>query len=408
MNVSQSQAAGLRSLPNKVSSFASTQAAWRFYDNERVTLPALAAPLLERAHLQVERYCTDYALCVHDWSRLNYRRHSNKSDRYPMTHETDVGYELQSSLLVSDTQGAPLVPVAHNLVTAEHIWSSYHEAEEALPRTHLDELSKRIRWLEQQSFSQPLVHIIDREGDSVSHFREWQDALWLVRARKTPRIEYQGSSQGCGQVSSQLNYRYSREIAFKGKPAQQWVGEARVRLTRPAKPSQKKRKRPPVPGEALEVRLVVSQVRNQAGDVLAEWLLLTNLKADAVPAEQVALWYYWRWRIESFFKLLKSAGQQIESWQQTHGEAIAKRLLVVSMACVLIWEIAANQSQSAKEFRQLLIKLSGRQMKWGKEFTHPALLAGLWVYLSMLELIETYPPEQLRQFKILSEGILDV
>ncbi|MEZ5534334.1 MAG: hypothetical protein R3F02_13070 [Thiolinea sp.] len=105
MNVSQSQAAGLRSLPNKVSSFASTQAAWRFYDNERVTLPALAAPLLERAHLQVERYCTDYALCVHDWSRLNYRRHSNKSDRYPMTHETDVGYELQSSLLVSDTQG---------------------------------------------------------------------------------------------------------------------------------------------------------------------------------------------------------------------------------------------------------------------------------------------------------------
>jgi hypothetical protein len=39
-----------------------------------------------------------------------------------------------------------------------------------------------------------------------------------------------------------------------------------------------------------------------------EWLLLTNLGQEA-SAEMIAEWYYWRWIIESYFKLCKSAGQ---------------------------------------------------------------------------------------------------
>ena len=42
-------AASLRSLPQTSGSFAAAQAAWRFYQNERVSLPQLAAPLLEHA-----------------------------------------------------------------------------------------------------------------------------------------------------------------------------------------------------------------------------------------------------------------------------------------------------------------------------------------------------------------------
>ena len=38
MNASEALSAGLKAVPNKVSSFASTQAAWRFYENEAVTL----------------------------------------------------------------------------------------------------------------------------------------------------------------------------------------------------------------------------------------------------------------------------------------------------------------------------------------------------------------------------------
>ena len=51
--------------------------------------------------------------------------------------------------------------------------------------------------------------------------------------------------------------------------------------------------------------------------------MLTNVP-HYISAERIALWYYWCWQIESFFKLLKSGGQQLEHWQQESGEAILK------------------------------------------------------------------------------------
>ena len=40
-------AAGVKSLPSTKTAFAATQAAWRFLNNDRVTLPALVEPLRE-------------------------------------------------------------------------------------------------------------------------------------------------------------------------------------------------------------------------------------------------------------------------------------------------------------------------------------------------------------------------
>ena len=125
-----------------------------------------------------------------------------------------------------------------------------------------------------------------------------------------------------------------------------------------------------------------------------------------VDCATIALWYYWRWKIESFFKLLKSAGHQLEAWQQESAPAIAKRLLVASMACVTVWAIAADQSPEAAELRVLLVKLSGRQMKRNKPVSHPALLAGLWVLLSMLEVMDSVSPEELRRLKTTAQQFL--
>jgi hypothetical protein len=116
------------------------------------------------------------------------------------------------------------------------------------------------------------------------------------------------------------------------------------------------------------------------------------------------LWYYWRWRIESLFKLLKSEGQQMEHWKQPQGEAIAKRLLVAAMACALVWRLQRQPSEEAATLRRLLVQLSGRQMKWGREYTTPALLAGLWVLLAMLEALEHHSVEDLRRFRQLVLG----
>ncbi len=181
----------------------------------------------------------------------------------------------------------------------------------------------------------------------------------------------------------------------------QWVAEAEVTLSRPAKPSQKLSKKPPVPGFPVAARLVVSRVLSEDGKVLAEWLLLTDVNASTI-----ALWYYWRWQIECFFKLVKSAGHHLESWQQESALAIAKRLLVASQACVTVWAIAADNSPEVTELRTFLIKLSGRQMRHKKQFSNPALLAGLWVFLSMLEIMEAYSQEELDSLKATAQQFL--
>ena len=44
-------------MPRTASAFAATQAAWRFYANERVSLPTLHEPLLERGREAVAQAC---------------------------------------------------------------------------------------------------------------------------------------------------------------------------------------------------------------------------------------------------------------------------------------------------------------------------------------------------------------
>jgi hypothetical protein len=111
----------------------------------------------------------------------------------------------------------------------------------------------------------------------------------------------------------------------------------------------------------------------------------------------IALWYYWRWSIESFFKLLKSAGMQVESWQQESGKAIARRLLIACMACVFVWELAETKGAPVGELRTVLVRLSGRQMKYGVEFTRSALFSGLCSLLTTFELLEHYNVEELKE-----------
>jgi len=400
MNVSEALSAGLKSIPNKISSFASTQAAWRFYKNEAVTLAKLQEPLTEAAHEGIIASSRDYALCVHDWSRLSYK-HTNKADTLAVTHATDIGYDLQSSLIIGDQNGAPIAPVAQRLVSADGSYATYRDSDQpdTSVKRHLDELSDCIAYLEQQNFAKPLVHIIDREGDSIGHIRRWENggSYWLVRAKDNPTLEYQGQTMACKTLASQLDYQKTRKVTYHGKTCWQWTAEADVTITRAAKPSQKKGKKPAVPGEPVKARLVVSRILSDTGEELAEWLLLTNVKT--IDASVIALWYYWRWQIESFFKLMKSAGHQLEAWQQESALAIAKRLLVASMACVTVWAIAADKSQEAAELRTFLVKLSGRQMTHNKAFTNPALLAGLWVFLSMLEVMQSYTQQELDSFR---------
>jgi hypothetical protein len=391
----QAIAAGLRALPGTAQAFASTQAAWRFYANPRVTLPQLAQPLIEAARVAVEQDNQHYALVVHDWSQLLFKAHHSKRDRAVLSSATDLGYELLTALVLSDRDGAPIAPVCQQVRAAQGVYSSRSARVQPVP-SQLDALAPTMRFVHRLKLGKPTVHLIDREADSVAHYRQGarHQRLFLVRADAQRVVRHEGQERPLSAVVASLHwggkFRPSRTVLYHGRPAEQFVAEAAVVLERPAAPNRRGAGGGPrrlVRGAALPLRLVVSEVRDADGAVLATWLLLTNVPAT-VSASEVALWYYWRWRVESYFKLLKGAGLHLEHWQQETAQALAKRLLVASMACVVVWQVARSEAPEAAAVRRLLVRLSGRQMKWGVESTEPALLAGLWVLLSMMRVLE--------------------
>ena len=237
-NCTSALLAGAKALPDGVQAFSHTQAMWRFLSNPRVSPKEVAQPLREAARDAVEREDSEWVLCAHDGSRLNYGNHEAKRDRLQMTHEHDVGYELQSSLLVGADDGAPLAVAVQNLVTAEGVWRCRETGIVPDEQTHLDELSERMDWLEQQSWGKRLVHLIDREADWAAHLRQWSERgpYWLVRVKAASSVRSDGQSMSVREVAERLTFHRTRRVQCKGQPALQWIAGAPVVLTRKARP----------------------------------------------------------------------------------------------------------------------------------------------------------------------------
>jgi hypothetical protein len=357
----------------------------------------LVEPLREVGRSRVKELESRFALLVHDWSKLSFTY--GKRDLTQMTHATDIGYELTTALLVSADDGSPLAPMEMHLKTAGGVLSTRNPAPRDVP--HLDQVLATMEASRGWKLDKPLLHVIDREADSVDYLRKWDAAgfKYLVRADDR-RVHWSGQSVLLSEIRGSLAqsmafYKVTEEASYHGGAAQLFVAETVVILNRPAKKNVGG-KRFELAGRPLSLRYIVVQLRDWSGKVLAEWMLLTNAP-KRVKAEHLARCYYWRWRIESYFKLLKSHGQQLEQWQQETGLAIARRLLVASMACVVVWQLQADNTPEAIELKSILIRLSGRQTKRKRPHTAPALLAGLWVLLSMLALLEHYDLDKLRR-----------
>jgi hypothetical protein len=400
--------AGVKALIDGSSSFAHTQAMWRFLNNEDVTPQKLSAPLVNACHDALATSEGDYALVVNDWSRIQYGRHTSKKDRLQMSHATDIGYELQSSLMIDAQNGLPLSIVAQNFCSNEGSWQSRKAKIQTEDVNHLDELTERIEWIAEQGLAKKLVYITDREADSVAHLRAWSQAghLWLVRAKEGGLVRSGESEIALREVADHLTFKEVRQVRCKGHTCSQWIAGTTVVMTRKAKPTKKDKdgvRVKPVKGAPLSVRLVVSRVINADGDVVAQWYLLSNVD-EQIDDAQLALWYYFRWEIESFFKLLKSAGHQLESWEQETARGTFNRLLIATQACVMAWQLMRASGEAAAKTRAFLVRLSGRQMKRTQPVTITALLAGVFALLTMIETLEHYSLAELKEFASVAKG----
>ena len=377
----------------------------RFLNHPNIPFHALIEPAQDaiRSHLGTSK--SSATLIVHDWCMFGFKTHTAKQGRFKRTKAWDVGYELGSALVVDAADGRPLGPMELRLRTAKAMLST-RVTETTKPPGHVDELIEVMNEARRWDLGKTLIHVIDREADSVGHYRKWQSRghQFLVRANQERYVLWQDREQHLSDVVAGLTREF-REIllqdgkpevvAIKGGTGRLFVAQTMVVLHRPAMtkiPGKRTAKgnkiKITVPGPSLPLRLVVTRVLDDDGKVLGEWCLLTNVMENQADAATVGRWYAWRWRVETYHKLLKTAGQNAEEWQQETGEAFLARLCIASMACLTVWHLQRDTTEEASQLRKLLVRLSGRQMKHKVESTAPALLAGLEKLLAIDDLLK--------------------
>jgi hypothetical protein len=390
MGTSTRNAHGPKTGVDSTKAATQSQAMWRFLNNESVSPKVLIEPLLQAAREGCANSVSPYVLIMHDWCKVDFIRHRSKNDRLQITHEHDIGYDLTVSLAVEADFGCPLAPVSMHMRTGKRL----HSTADNPPRKsdhHLNQLEPTMNEIAEMELGRTPVHIIDREGDSLGHFRSWSAMghQFLVRCDDR-RVTWNGESV----LLNEINEHLDREVLFEkagvvrhqGKKVIREVAEVEVVLdgihrTRVNGKQLERR------GEPLVLRAVFVRLVDNEGYIVAEWMLLTNVPSSNVDSATIGLWYYFRWRIESFFKLLKSAGHELENWQQETGRAIFRRLLIASMACVYVWQLTRDKSERAEAMRAHLMKLSGRQTKHGVKSTASGLLAGWYCMMSMMSLL---------------------
>ncbi|WP_340613341.1 hypothetical protein [Xenorhabdus thailandensis] len=256
--------------------FATTQAVWRFLNHDLIAFSQLNQLLITLAQQGIASRPHCCALVVHDWSRLQFFSHRGKRHRLQMTHATDVGYERQSRLRVDAASGLPVVPLAQTLTDNLTRHSTFSD-DTGEKQTHLDALTADIFRIEALDVGKTRVHLIDREGDSIAHMRELdsRSLRWLIRGKEGHRVEYQGRSRKLGEVADELAFTKVKQVDYKGKKAHLSLSETAVNITRAAKPkridNETGRRVKVVPGNALTVKLVVARRDDDAGQMLCRW-----------------------------------------------------------------------------------------------------------------------------------------
>ena len=417
MNAKQKVANGISLFKAETDNFSQVQAAWRFYNNENVTTKALQEPILVDALSAINSEESDYVLCATDWSHIDYKHHHAKEDKIKRRSagaSYALGYDLQSSLAISAVTGEPIAPLVQNLKTTKKVYSTYSDSL-SLKVTHLEELMGRAVWMnEHLGITKKIVHIVDREADSVELYRAFQkkEIFFLIRTRSSgnvycPKLK---KSLKIGELAEQVSFGTKiKLIKYNKNMVDVYANEIDIIIERDSIKTTKQKdgttKQTKIPGEKVPLRLIIERLVAFDNTVVAEWLILSNLPKE-VKAHTLGLWYYYRWNIESYFKLLKTAGFALEQWQQEESSALFRRLLVVSQACVLVWKLARSTTKGAQELQRFLVKISGRLVEKKRVFTAPALLAGLWTFLTIIETISVHSYEDLLRMKEELQDIL--
>ena len=323
-----------------------------------VTVDNILAPHRERTLRRMQAH--DTVLCIQDGTRLNFTRRGQTQGLGAIgSNQTGAvarGLELHTTLAVNpDGVALGVLRAAFDAPAPPNPEAEGESS--AKPRTE----RKSFRWVEglrdcaqaaAQLSETRVVCTMDREADFLDLFLEQRanapQVDLLVRAKADRVLGKEKTPDG--QTVSRRLFDTVRNAPARGA-AQVEVQRlsARVKASKQARKDRRKarvadvtlRYQPvalPCPGDE-PVELWVVHVREQQpppGGKPLEWFVLTTLRVTSTDdATQILHWYSLRWRIEEYFRVLKS-GCKVEELQHHTAERLERAMAI---KIVIGWRI---------------------------------------------------------------------
>jgi len=341
--------------------WAETKAAYRFFQNDNVTVGEILATHRCKTAQRAKEHQT--VLALQDTSYFVYTSHRKTEGLGKMSMKKGKNVKkiysnglMMHTCLAVTTDGLPLGLLDQKIFSRK---LRTKKTGKAKPHAHLPiEEKESYRWLETLENTKAatggteIVTVCDREADLYNFFKRSHPigASVLVRANadrtinRTSRYAEKGVKKLWEHMRQQIETgSYTLDIPKRSKTKHCQEREARTAtvavrfgsfmLNPPRNNLQHSTEDLP----DIEMYAAYALESDPPdGEEPVEWMLLTNLPVTSYEeAYEKILWYCVRWRIEMYFKVLKS-GFRVETCRLGHAERLARYLTVMS---IVAWRL---------------------------------------------------------------------
>jgi len=319
---------------------AATKAAYRLFDNEKLTAEAILEPHRKKTVLRMQS--EPLVLAIQDTSIIDFTSHKKTQGLGPTGRAGNVtlqGLILHSSLAVTP-QGLPLGLLSHECWAREGLCHSEQNCQQRAFENK--ESYKWVRVLKEVAAlpiptTTKVVHVADRECDIYEFLRDAEQvgANYLVRACYDRLVEFDEYETIQTQIRAQPCLKYV-ELDV---PSEKRKAILELRFTETTIRAPKLKYKDPLETPRPPIRCwIVNVIEPQppSGEKALSWTLITNV---GIYSENDALerldWYRRRWSIEEYHKILKS-GCSIEDCRLQTADRLKR---FIALFCVIGWRI---------------------------------------------------------------------
>lgn len=315
------------------------KAAYRFFDNKKITQEAILKPHIERTKKRIINH-SGVVLAIQDTSFLNYSHMKHSTDLGPIGENKahSMGLVLHSCLAVTE-EGLPLGLLHENL------WARSVESAGSLGRTPDSKPiaeKESYKWLKGVQevaalgiINKDIIGVCDREADIYELFVEANQLKqkMLVRAQHDRCLD---TGKKLWESFNLAPLAYKETITIPNTKNDTATVEVKFINVTFLFPSRKKN-RSNSPEKIKEIYAVyLKEIHPPTHREAISWMLLTNCPVISnSKAKRVIRWYKERWKIEVLHKIMKS-GCSIEL---TRLETNQRRFPFIALKTIIAYRL---------------------------------------------------------------------